>query len=108
MPVAVCHLLASQALHDAMMAPSRKHMLCSMLLSTYCTKLARRPYVRICCCCCWHACIPPLPGASSWSLAPDKSGLSEVLNVAWAGHEIVSDSSNTMLDFFEQQQAAQH
>jgi hypothetical protein len=29
-----------------------------------------------------------------------------VLNVAWAGHEIVSDTSNAMLDFFEQQQAA--
>ncbi|WIA33969.1 hypothetical protein OEZ86_007064 [Tetradesmus obliquus] len=44
-----------------------------------------------------------IPGASSWSLAPDKSGLPELLNVAWAGHEIVSDTTAAMLDFFEQQ-----
>jgi hypothetical protein len=47
----------------------------------------------------------PLSGVSSWSLAPDKSGLPEVLNVAWAGHEIVSDTTRDMLGFFEQQAA---
>jgi hypothetical protein len=34
-------------------------------------------------------------------LRPDKSDLSEVLNVAWAGHEIVSDTTTQMLDWFE-------
>jgi hypothetical protein len=29
-----------------------------------------------------------------------------VLNVAWAGHEIVSDTSNDVLDFFEQHSTA--
>lgn len=42
-------------------------------------------------------------GAADWSLVADKSGLSEALNVAWASHEIVSDTTPQMLDWFEQQ-----
>ena len=36
-------------------------------------------------------------------LEADKSGLSELLNLAWAGHEIVSDGIGDVLDWFEQQ-----
>lgn len=44
-----------------------------------------------------------LPGAAEWNMRPDESGLPEVLNVAWAGHEIVSDTTGEMLDWFEKQ-----
>ena len=40
-------------------------------------------------------------GVDRMELRPDKSDLSEVLNVAWAGHEIVSDTTTQMLDWFE-------
>lgn len=36
-------------------------------------------------------------------LAPDISPLSEILNLAYAQHEIVSDTTDAMLDWFEAQ-----
>jgi hypothetical protein len=42
-------------------------------------------------------------GASTWTLAADKSGLSEALNVAYASHEIVSDTTDEMLSWWEKQ-----
>lgn len=42
-------------------------------------------------------------GASEWNLTADESGLSEVLNVAWAQHEIVSATTAASLDWLEQQ-----
>lgn len=43
-------------------------------------------------------------GLSTWDLTPDKSALPEVLNVAWASHEIIHDTTVDMLDWFEEQQ----
>lgn len=40
-----------------------------------------------------------------WALTPDKSGLSEVLNMAYAKHELIGDTTGQMLDWFEQQGA---
>jgi hypothetical protein len=37
------------------------------------------------------------------NLTPDESGLSELLNVAYAQHEILADTTTQMLDWFEQQ-----
>jgi hypothetical protein len=39
----------------------------------------------------WRDVIKPLPGAAALPTGADASGLSEVLNVAWAGHELVSE-----------------
>lgn len=37
------------------------------------------------------------------NLTPDESGLPELLNVAYAQHEIIADTTSQMLDWFEQQ-----
>ncbi|MEW5313283.1 MAG: hypothetical protein WDW38_004865 [Sanguina aurantia] len=42
-----------------------------------------------------------LAGMESMRWAPDLSPVSEELNVMFAGHEIVSDTTGAMLDFFE-------
>lgn len=39
-------------------------------------------------------------------LEADASAVSEEMNVAWAAHEIVSDTTVQMLEWFERQQAA--
>eukprot|EP00775_Hariotina_reticulata_P013856 gene13856-13978_t len=44
-----------------------------------------------------------IAGAEHWQLTADASPLSEVLNVAWAAHEIVSDVTAEVLDWLEQQ-----
>ena len=43
-------------------------------------------------------------GVEGWALAPDKSGLSEVLNVAYAKHELFGGTTGQMLDWLEVQQ----
>jgi hypothetical protein len=42
-------------------------------------------------------------GLTDLNLTPDESGLSELLNVAYAQHEILADTTTQMLDWFEQQ-----
>jgi predicted esterase len=53
----------------------------------------------------WREVVAKSPSASIQKLptAADKSGLSELLNLAWAGHEIVSDGTDAVLAWFEQQ-----
>ncbi len=41
----------------------------------------------------------------SHRLEPDKSPISEVLNVLWAMHEIISSTTSLTLDFFEEHTA---
>jgi hypothetical protein len=36
-------------------------------------------------------------------LTPDESGLSELLNMAYAAHEIIADTTSQMLDWVDQQ-----
>jgi len=44
--------------------------------------------------------VPSVPGLDELSLVPDESSLSEVLNVAWALHEMcASDVEGTMAFF---------
>jgi hypothetical protein len=50
---------------------------------------------------CWR--IVQSTGAKQLRLTADASPLSEVLNVAWAAHEITSDMTAEMLDWFEHQ-----
>lgn len=47
-------------------------------------------------------CVPPA-ALRSLDVTPDVSGLSELLNVAYAEHEIIADTTTQMLDWFEQQ-----
>lgn len=47
-----------------------------------------------------------LAGLAGLKLAPDQSGLSEVLNMAYASHEIIADTTAQMLDWFEAQPVA--
>lgn len=47
-----------------------------------------------------------LPGLKDLNLTPDESGLSELLNMAYAQHEIVADTTSQMLEWFEQQPVA--
>lgn len=42
-------------------------------------------------------------GLNDIDLTPDESGLSELLNMAYAQHEIIADTTLQMLDWFEQQ-----
>ena len=35
------------------------------------------------------------------SFGPDESAVAEVLNLAWGGHEIISDWSRETMDFFD-------
>lgn len=49
-----------------------------------------------------------LAGLAGLKLTPDQSGLSEVLNMAYASHEIIADTTGQMLDWFEAQPKATH
>jgi hypothetical protein len=46
-------------------------------------------------------------GIRDLNVTPDESGLSELLNMAYAQHEIIADTTAEMLDWFEQQPVAQ-
>jgi hypothetical protein len=45
-------------------------------------------------------------GLKDLNMMPDESGLSELMNVAYAQHEIIADTTTQMLDWFEQQPVA--
>lgn len=40
-----------------------------------------------------------VPALRSFNFEPESSPIQEVLNVAWAGHEVVSDYMDEMFDF---------
>lgn len=42
-------------------------------------------------------------GLKALKVDPDESGLSELLNMAYAQHEIIADTTTKMLDWFEKQ-----
>jgi hypothetical protein len=44
--------------------------------------------------------VPEIPGLGALSLVPDESGLSEVLNVAWAQHELCASDAERTMAFF--------
>jgi hypothetical protein len=46
-----------------------------------------------------HA-VPEIPGLGALSLVPDESSLSEVLNVAWAQHELCASDAERTMAFF--------
>lgn len=55
----------------------------------------------------WQAVLrDQVPEAHNMSLEADRSPIFEVLNVAWAGHEIISDTTDAMLDWFAAQRSA--
>lgn len=58
----------------------------------------------------WRAVVQQsgLSGLAGLKLTPDQSGLSEVLNMAYASHEIIADTTGQMLDWFEAQPKATH
>jgi hypothetical protein len=41
-----------------------------------------------------------VPALRGFNFEPESSPIQEVLNVAWAGHEIVSDYMDEMFEFF--------
>lgn len=47
----------------------------------------------------WRTVLQPFAAALGDSLVPDRSPISEVLNVAWAEHEITSEGIQAQLDF---------
>ncbi|KAI8462388.1 MAG: hypothetical protein J3K34DRAFT_189448 [Monoraphidium minutum] len=53
----------------------------------------------------WRDAVRAAPGGAALPTAADASGLSEVLNVAWARHEIASSPLSEVLDFFEASKA---
>ena len=52
----------------------------------------------------WRAAARGAPGCGALPVGADASGLSEVLNVAWAVHEMVSDPVGGALDWLAAQQ----
>lgn len=48
----------------------------------------------------WRDVIANVPKAADMPMASDKSSLSEVMNVAWAVHELFHDGVDDMYDFF--------
>jgi hypothetical protein len=50
----------------------------------------------------WRDVVKAVPGAGAVRVAADASPLSEVMNVAWAVHELVSDQVGETLDFLTQ------
>ncbi len=53
----------------------------------------------------WRDVVAKVPGANELPLDSDKSSLSEVMNVAWAVHELFRDGVGDMYDFFLQHYA---
>lgn len=47
-----------------------------------------------------QALLENVPAVRGLSFEPDTSPIHEVLNVAWAGHEVVSDYMGEMFEFF--------
>lgn len=45
----------------------------------------------------WRSAVTGVPGIGGLRLSADESPLSELLNLAWAGHEIVSDHTRAAL-----------
>ena len=41
-----------------------------------------------------------VPALRGFNFDPESSPIQEVLNVAWAGHEVISDYIDEMFDFF--------